>query len=300
MLSYLHELLLLLFRKRSTAAAELLRELHVQLPAYDKVRVESSNLSSVRPAEYDADLVLLLLQGGDKMLGIIVEVQLGFDEDKLYSWPAYVANLRARHRCPACLLVVTPKEAVARWARKPIDLGPGGRWTPCVIGPSNTPAITELHDAEANVELSVLSAVAHGKSQDVMLATRIASAAVMASAALDAERAKLYSDLVFVSLSHNARRELLEMLNSLGFEYQSDFARHYVAEGMEKGKAEGKAEGRAEGRVEIVLKLLTLRFGPISDAVQSRVRAAGDGQIDSLAERVLTARSLTEALNALS
>jgi hypothetical protein len=185
--SYVHQLLLLLFRNRSGSAADLLRELDVQLPGYDEVRIESSDLSDLRPAEYQADLVLFLLRGRHKVLGVIVEVQLGRDKDKPYTWPAYVANLRARHRCPVCLLVITIEEAVARWARKSIELGPGSRCSPWVVGPSNTPAVTKLRDAEENVELSVLSAIEHGQSTDIALATRIASAVVLASAGLDAQ-----------------------------------------------------------------------------------------------------------------
>ena len=98
--SYLHELLLVLFRNRSESAAALLRELAVELPEYDEVRTESSDLGNLRPAEYRADLVLFLMQGSHKVLGVIVEVQLACDEDKPYTWPAYIANLRARHRCP--------------------------------------------------------------------------------------------------------------------------------------------------------------------------------------------------------
>jgi Domain of unknown function (DUF4351) len=302
--SYLHELLLLLFQKRSASAADLLRELDVQLPEYDNVCIESSDLNHLRPAEYAADLVLFLLRESNKVLGIIVEVQLGRDEDKPYTWPAYVANLRARHRCPVCLLIVTVEESVARWARKSIELGPGSRCTPWVVGPSNAPAVTELRDAQENVELSVLSAVEHGQSPDLTLATRIASAAVVASAGLDAERFKLYLDLILISLSENVRREVLQVMNSLGYEYQSDFARHYVAQGRAEGKIEGKVEGRvegkAEGRLEIVLKQLTLRFGPLAEAIQTRVRSAPDAQLDAVAERVLTAQTLDEALAPLS
>jgi hypothetical protein len=45
-------------------------------------------------------------------------------------------------------------------------------------------------------------------------------------------------------------------MNSLGYEYQSDFARRYFGE----GKAEGLIEGRMEGRVELILELLARRF----------------------------------------
>jgi len=290
--SYEHELILLLFRNRSDSAADLLRELDVQVPGYDEVRIESSDLSDVRPAEYRADLVLFLLRGRHKVLGIVVEVQLGRDEDKPYTWPAYVANLRARHRCPVCLLVITIEEAVACWARKSIELGPGSRCSPWVVGPSNTPAVTELRDAQEKVELSVLSAVEHTQSTDIALAARIASSALVAIAGLDAERSRLYLDLILLSLAKNVGHEELQIMNSLGYEYKSDFARQYFAQ--------GRAEGKAEGRVEIILKLLTLRFGPLAEAIQTCVGGAPDAQLDAVAERMISAQTLDEALQPLS
>jgi hypothetical protein len=301
--SYLHELLLLLFRNRSGSAADLLRELDVQLPEYDEVRTESSDLSNIQPTEYRADLVLFLVRGAQKVLGVIVEVQLGCDKNKPYTWPAYIANLRARHRCPVCLLIITIEDAVARWAERPIDLGPGTRCNPWVVGPSNTPMVTELQDAQENVELAVLSAIEHGQSADIPLVARIASAAILASADIDAERSRLYLDLILISLSKSAPEAIEATMNSLGYEYQSDFARRYFgqgkAEGRTEGKTEGKAEGKAEGRVELTLKLLALRFGPLPDATQTRVRSAQDGQVDAIAERLLTAQTLQEALGPL-
>jgi Domain of unknown function (DUF4351) len=286
--SYLHELLLVLFRNRSDAAADLLRELAVELPEYDEVRTESSDLGNLRPAEYRADLVLFLTRGSHKVLGVIVEVQLGCDEDKLYAWPAYIANLRARHRCPVCLLVITIEDAVARWAGRSIELGPGTRCDPCVVGPSNMPAVTELRDATENVELAVLSAIEYGQSADTPLAARIVSTAIVASADLDAERSRLYLDLLLISLSQNAPERIESVMNSLGYEYQSDFARRYVA------------QGKSEGRMEIVLKQLASRFGPLTEAVQARIRSAQDAHLDAVAERLLTARTLEEALRPLS
>ena len=295
MSSYLHELLILLFRNRSRSAAELLRGLEVEVPEYDDVRCESSDLGTVQPAEYRADLVLFLMRGAHAVFGVIVEVQLTCDDDKSYVWPAYVANLRARHRCPVCLLVVTIEDAVARWAGRCIELGPGCRCTPWVVGPANTPAITEVEDARERIELAVLSAIEHGRSQDAALAARIASAAIMASTDIDAERSRLYLDLISIALSKNAPGLLEATMNSLGYEYQSDFARRYVAQ----GKAEGKEEGKAEGKMELLLKQLTMRFGPLTDAVQTRVRTAQDTQLDALAERVLTAQTLEEVLSQL-
>jgi hypothetical protein len=139
-----------------------------------------------------------------------------------------------------------------------------------------------LRLAEEKVEFAVLSAIEHGKSANVELAARVASAAILASAGIDAERSRLYLDLIMISLSENARGALQNM-NSLGFEYMSDFARKYVA----------------QGRAEMVLKLLALRFGPVADGIQERIRVAGDAQLDTLAKELLTAHTLEEVLKPL-
>jgi hypothetical protein len=286
--SYLHQLLLLLFRNRFSSAADLLRELNVQLPDYDDICAESSDLSDLRPAEYRADLVLFLQSGLRKVLGVIVEVQLARDEDKPYAWPAYIANLRARHRCPVCLLVITIEDTVARWAARSIELGPGTRCAPWVVGPANTPAITTVKDAKENVELAVLSAIEHGQHADTPLAARIAAVAILASAALDPDRSGLYHDLIFISLANHVPEELEMTMNSLGYEYRSDVLRRYVA------------QGRAEARTEIILKMLVLRFGLLTTDVETRVRTAQGEQLDAVIERMLTAQTLEEALGPLA
>jgi len=84
-------------------------------------------------------------------------------------------------------------------------------------------------------------------------------------------------------------------MNSLRYEYQSDFIRRYFGQ----GKAEGLVEGRIEGRVELTLKLLARRFGPLPDMVRTRVRGAQDAQLDAVTERLLTAQTLEEALGSL-
>jgi hypothetical protein len=105
----------------------------------------------------------------------------------------------------------------------------------------------------------------------------------------------LYLDLIMISLSASAPEALEATMNSLGYEYQSDFARRYVAQ----GKAEGLVEGRMEGRVELILELLARRFGPLPDMVRTRVRGAQDAQLDAVAERMFTAQTLEEALGSL-
>ena len=277
--SQLHEVLLQLFRNRPSLAPELLRDaLHQELPSYTEVRIDSADLSEIQPTEYRADLVVLLLDGVP-VFGIVVEVQLSPDERKQYVWPAYVAGLRARFECPVCLLVITADDACARWAARPIPLGGSSCLVPWVVGPSGVPEIADEDVARADPELAVLSAMAHGKDADIERSIRIALAAQRASANLDEDRARLYCDLILHSLSEAARRAF-QIMDMSKYEYQSDFARRYVA----------------QGKAEIVLRQLTLRFGQLDDAAKARIAGASRAELDAVAERLLTAQTLQEAL----
>lgn len=80
------------------------------------------------------------------------------------------------------------------------------------------------------------------------------------------------------------------------YEYQSEFAKRYVAQGRLEGRVEGKAEGRLEGRATLLIRQLTVRFGSLSDEVLKRISAAPIEELDAIGERLLTAQSLTEAL----
>jgi predicted transposase YdaD len=117
----------------------------------------------------------------------------------------------------------------------------------------------------------------------------------------------LYLDLILISLATSARQALEDTMNSLGYEYQSDFARRYFGEGKAEGKVEGKAEGkteglierRMEGRVELILELLARRFGALPDGIRTRVRCAQEAQLGAVTERMLTAQTLEQALDSL-
>lgn len=80
------------------------------------------------------------------------------------------------------------------------------------------------------------------------------------------------------------------------YEYQSRFARRYVAQGWRKGKAEGKAEGTVEGRAALIVRQLTLRFGPPDETHMARIKAASIEELDAIGERLLTAATLEDAL----
>lgn len=283
--SILHEALLLLFRNRVTLAPEVLRDtLRFELPRHSEVRLESAELTQIVPTEYRADLVVLLLEG-KPVLAIVVEAQLSVDDGKRWSWPVYLAALRARLRCSAVLLVVTVDEATAGWAAKPIALGPPGFvLTPFVLGPARVPVVRDEAAAMAAPELAVLSAIAHGRDS-VDTAVPIATAAITAVLRLDEERADLYADLVLSRLGPAAKVALEAWMESGKYEYQSDFARKYFG------------QGKAEGKAEAVLAVLAARQVAVPDALRDRVVAETDlALLDRWLARAATCASAEEVL----
>jgi predicted transposase/invertase (TIGR01784 family) len=62
------------------------------------------------------------------------------------------------------------------------------------------------------------------------------------------------------------------------------------------GKTEGLREGKAAGKSDLLLKQLGVRFGPPPEATRARLATATPEQLDTWAERVLTATTLDEVL----
>jgi hypothetical protein len=250
--SQLHDVLVQFFRNRPDLAPILLREaLGVTLPAYTEARIESATLTNVLPAEYRADMVVLLIDG-KPVLGIVVEVQLKPDEHKRFSWPAYVAGLRARFRCPCCLLVVTVDSGTARWASMPIDLGPGGTLGALVLGPEGVPIISDLDQAKRYPELAVMSVMAHGRG-DVETAVNLATLAAQAAQGLDADMQALYLDLIESALGEAARKAFEMIPETYKFQGPTYLKAHA------QGLAEGRAEGRVDGEASAVITVLEAR-----------------------------------------
>ena len=60
--------------------------------------------------------------------------------------------------------------------------------------------------------------------------------------------------------------------------------------------AEGEAKGKAEGKAEVIERLLSHRFGTLSEAHRAQVRAATMKQLDAWEDEVLDAGSVEEVL----
>jgi len=176
------------------------------LPAYTEARLASVDLTEIQPAEYRADVVVLLLDGDTRVRVLIVEVQLTVDPRKRLSLPAYVTVSRAIHGCPAGLLVVAPDPVVATWCAEPIETGVlGFVLSPPVLRRAAIPVVTDPAEAARRPELAVLSVMAHGETEQ---GATIAGALLPALQGLDDDRARFYYDLVYNSLNEAARRAL--------------------------------------------------------------------------------------------
>ncbi|HEY0513483.1 MAG TPA: hypothetical protein VGH73_16355 [Thermoanaerobaculia bacterium] len=243
-------------------------------------------MTEIQPAEYRADIVVVLLERDSVVRVIVVEVQLAVDPRKRFSWPAYVVGVRAIHGCPADLLVVAPDPAIARWCAEPIEIGvPGFVLHPPVLHRTAVPVVTDLGEAARRPELGVLSAMAHGETGQ---GATIAAAVLPAIRELDEDRARLYYDLVYNSLNEAACRAMEAMMK--GYEYQSDFAKKYVAQ--------GRAEGRTEEAARNLLIVLRARGIAVPDDIRERILAQKDPErLERWLEKAVAAASVTAVVD---
>jgi hypothetical protein len=116
--------------------------------------------------------------------------------------------------------------------------------------------VRDVEVAVRRPELGVLSAIAHGETEQ---GATIAAAVLPAIRELDDDRARFYHDLVYNSLNKAARRAMEAMIK--GYEYQSDFAKKYVA------------QGHAEEAARSVLAVLRARGIAVPDAIRERILA---------------------------
>ena len=155
-----HEELVELFIRDLSLAIELTRVTgKVQIPDYDTLEAGPAEVRELVPASLRVDAVVLLRKSKPVMV-ILVEVQLGRDEDKPYSWPFYVAGTRLRYRCPVVLLVYAVDPAIAQWCARPIHQGqPGSPFLPLVVGPGQVPPVTDPEEAKAAPFRAILRAL---------------------------------------------------------------------------------------------------------------------------------------------
>ena len=193
-------------------------------------------------------------------MSLIAEIQLTIKEVKRRRWLSYSATRISTTGVDAAVLVITPFEGVAEWARQPPSFGAGlSTFRPHVVGPRDIPFL-DADRAKKDPYLAVLSAVAHGKDEDVEAAANLATAASRAVSPL--ENGVVYIDLIKASLGQ-AAREAFEML-AYNYEFQDEL----LKQACERGKVEGEAVA--------ILRVLEARNLKVSEAQRSRILKCSD------------------------
>ena len=286
MLTKEHEKVRELFRNRPALAVELVRDvLGVALPSFTEVRLGQTDLTEAQPAAWHADVVVELREGERARAAVIVEIQRSIDPRKRFSWPVYVASVRAALECPVVLLVVATDRAVARWARRAIQLGPDASVTPRVLSPEMIPAVESVEDARRDPELAVLSAVAHARTEREHAVT--VAAAHGLDSVVDEERRAGYFFFMAGAVSQVMKRWLEEHMGE--FRGLSELQQRIEA---------GEARGEVRGRVQAVLRVLAVRGIVLPEDRRSEILACVDpGVLDRWLERAATAERIEDVLD---
>jgi hypothetical protein len=272
----------------------LVEQFGLKLPAWQQARLDSGDLTDVVPAELRADAVVALTAGEKPVGAVVVEAQLGRDENKRYSWPAYLATLRVRLRCPTTLLVICPDPGIARWCAQPIELGhPDWDLKPLVLGPNRVPVVTDPAAARRFPELAVLSTMAHG-GRPAPEREPVLRAFLSALERFDHEHVTLYAGVVMTALPAAARRHLEAMMTNATFEYR-DYLSDFVNKFVNQGRREGEVTGEVKGEVDALLTVLAARSIEVPDEARDRITGCTDlDQLRTWLSRAATAESISD------
>jgi hypothetical protein len=132
--------------------------------------------------------------------------------------------------------------------------------------------------------------MAHGKRLPAEEAALVAATALQAVATQDDGPTLLYYDLVVDSLSEAARKAFNAM-DLKKYEFKTEFARKYLAE--------GRQEGRAQGKAEALLRVLSARGVEVPASVRQQVLTCTDPSVlDRWIERAVVAATAAEVVDA--
>lgn len=255
---------------------------YVRFGSRISVILADSDLSDRHPGDNDQVLVLLsdnvfVFKGGGVKIAVVAEVQTGRPgRSRSLSWPAYVANARARHKCDSILMVFATNANAANGSAKAILTGhPGWHLTPLVSGIGKTPG-TPPEGGRFAAELVLLRIITGelnlGRHDERMFALAAINSAPPA-------RRLRYSRYIEALAPPSARKPLEELMRT--------FPRSDFIDGMIDQGALQKAR-------QMTLQLLRERFG-VPDDVRERIETCADAtKVDTWFTRAITAASLDE------
>ncbi len=287
-----HNAIVEMFRENPQLAPHVLSTIfHRDVPSHASVRVANSALDQLIPVEFRADLVLELIDEGEATLAIVLEVQRERSSRKRFTWAVYWTVARAERECPAVVLVVAPDADVATWAGEKIDLGLGlGTIQPLVLGPGTLPVLTDPTVATNEVELAVLSAMAHGNGPKGLA---VVQAALLALGRLDREHEAVYFQSIWYVLREPVRRALEALAMERQIEGKATLP-PFAQKLIERGIREGELKGLRDALLRLVVRAgLTL-----SENDRARIQACEDtATLDRWIESVLGAKTAADVLS---
>jgi hypothetical protein len=285
--SITHEGPIEIIRQHPKLTTELVRHATgIEIPGDDEVEVTlgSTDASNVVPAEFTADMVTLVTDKATSkpLLLVVVEPQGRSEEEKTFSWPAYLTNLRRAHQCKnAVLIVICWNEAEAEKCRQAIPMGhPGFVLAPIVVGPRSAPDLDG-----ASPWLIILCAAIGAIRLGTDDARRTVLGAITATGSNTTDIRRL-TTIIMAAASETARLELEALMETA--EYKSDFFDRIEAQ----GEARGEARGEAKGEARALLKILTSRGIDLTDEQHKMLTTCTDlERIDQWLDLALTATS---------
>jgi hypothetical protein len=218
----------------------------IEIPSQDRLRVElgANDASNVVPDEFRADMVTVIRakETGEPLLLVVIESQGRKDDEKNFAWPAYLANLRAAHRCRSSVLIVICRDAAeAEKCRQEIRMGhPGFVLVPIVIGPRDGQGLVT-----GNPWLTVLAGSMGAIDLDADAEGKAVIDAIPATGADDTVQRKLAA--IILGVASATARAKLEALIMQTEEYRTIFD---AVE--ERAEARGEVKGKAEALLAVL------------------------------------------------
>ena len=215
-----------------------------------------------------------------------LELQATSDADMAVRMLEYYGMIsRANGGQPVTQIVLALGDAVARRMPKGID----------------HPGLSLSYPVVSLESMDAAPLLASGRADDAVLAILCGSTdirdrirAILARLAdLDpARRRDAITRLMVLAGVRHVGMTVMEEVRTMAVRLnirENDFLMHVFSE--------GRVEGRAEGRAEMLLRQIAHRFGPVSETVQARVRAADADRLDAWSESIFDATSLENLLN---
>ncbi|GAB2865836.1 hypothetical protein GCM10022221_77740 [Actinocorallia aurea] len=233
--------------------------------------MESNDFNTRPSGDFTPDTVIVAGPPQSPEFGVIVEVQYEKCERKRRQLARYAMQLCLMLDRPAHVLVIAPVPAVAAFYDIPlVTILPGYTFHPHVVGPGAIPPITDPVEAAANIELSLLSVMAHGEADKDVVRTFLDVVKSIPHA-----KGNTYTEHCW-NISTNAVRAIMEeIMKTEEWPVFSPFAREHFG----KGKAEGRAEGRAESLADAVLVVLASRGITLDEGARERIESCRDSEV---------------------